>query len=157
MSFSAAEQSDPDSDPPRPPDAGSQDENNAGFLSRWAKRGLRDQANIYTAPFHQSELKWDIGLPVVTPGLVSIDKHASGALSRNGINASADISDVGLFTTTGAVGILLLNGETRADSHALETGILKAEAMANSGVVYTALQLITERQQGTGRGAPSAI
>ena len=51
--------------------------------------------------------------------------------------------------------MLLLDGETRGDSHALETGVLGAEAVANSGVVYAALQLITERQrplQGTGRG-----
>ena len=77
------------------------------------------------------------------------------ALSRNGTSASADISDVGLFGTAGAVGVLLLDGEARGDSHALETGVLGAEAMANSGIVYTALQLMTERQrplQGTGRG-----
>ena len=154
-SFPAAERSDSASDPPKSPDAGSLDSSNSKFLSRWAERGLRDQAGIYTAPFHRSELKWVIGLPAVTLGLIAIDKHASGALSRNGTSASTDISDVGLFTTAGAVGVLLLDGETRGDSHALETGVLGAEAMANSGLVYTALQLITERQrplQGTGRG-----
>jgi membrane-associated phospholipid phosphatase len=154
-SFSAAERSDAASDPPKSPEMGSLDSSDSNFLSRWAKRGLRDQADIYTAPFHRSELKWVIGLPAVTLGLIAIDKHASGALSRNGTSASTDISDVGLFTTAGAVGVLLLDGEMRGDSHALETGVLGGEAMANSGVVYAALQLITERQrplQGTGRG-----
>ena len=68
----------------------------------------------------------------------------------------AEIENLGLFTTAGAVGVLLLDGEARGNSHALETGVLGAEAMANSGVVYAALQLITERQrplQGTGRGS----
>jgi membrane-associated phospholipid phosphatase len=91
----------------------------------------------------------------VTLGLIAIDKHASGALSRSGTSASTDISDAGLLGTAGAVGVLLLDGEARGDPHALETGVLGAEAMANSGVVYAALQLITERQrplQGTGRG-----
>ncbi len=137
------------------PDTASQDSSNSKFLNRWAKRGLRDQADIYTAPFHRSELKWAIGLPAVTLGLIAIDKHASGALSRNNTSVSTDISDVGLFSTVGAVGVLLLNGKTRGDSHALESGVLGAEAIANSGVVYAALQLITERQrplQGTGRG-----
>jgi membrane-associated phospholipid phosphatase len=154
-SFPAFERSDAASDSPKSPDAGSLDSSDGNFLSRWAKRGLRDQAGIYTAPFHRSELKWVIGLPAVTLGLIAIDKHASGALSRSGTSASTDISDVGLFGTAGAVGLLLLDGETRGDSHALETGVLGAEAMANSGIVYTALQLITERQrplQGTGRG-----
>jgi membrane-associated phospholipid phosphatase len=154
-SFPTAERADTASDPPKSPDAGSLDSSKGKFLSRWAKRGLRDEADIYTAPFHRSELKWVIGLPAVTIGLIAIDKHVSGALSRNSINASTDISDVGLFTTAGAVGVLLLDGETRGDSHALETGVLGAEAIANSGLVYAALQLITERQrplQGTGRG-----
>jgi len=154
-SFSAAERSDAASDPPKSPETGSLDSSDSKFLRRWAKRGLRDQADIYTAPFHRSELKWVIGLPAVTLGLIAIDKHASGALSRNGTSASTDISDVGLFATAGAVGALFLDGEMRGDSHALETGVLGAEAMANSGVVYAALQLITERQrplQGTGRG-----
>ena len=59
------------------------------FLTRWVKRGLRDQADIYTAPLRRSELKWVIGLPVVTAGLIAIDKHASGALPRNPSSASA--------------------------------------------------------------------
>jgi membrane-associated phospholipid phosphatase len=100
-------------------------------------------------------MKWVIGLPVVTAGLIAIDKHASGALPRNPSSASADISDVGLFATAGAVGVLLIDGTTRGDSHALETGVLGAEAMANSGVVYAVLQLIAERErplQGKGQG-----
>jgi hypothetical protein len=53
------------------------------------------------------------------------------------------------------VGVLLIDGTTRGDSHDLETGVLGAEAMANSGVVYAVLQLIAEREhplQGTGQG-----
>jgi membrane-associated phospholipid phosphatase len=154
-SFPAAGRSDAASDPPQSPDSASHDSSNGRSLSRWAKRGLRDQTDIYTAPFHRSEVKWVIGLPAVTLGLIAIDKHASGALSRNGTNVSTDLSNAGLFTTAGAVSALLLDGGTRGDSHALETGVLGAEAMANSYLVYTALQLITERQrplQGTGRG-----
>jgi len=153
--FPAGERLDTPSDPPNSPDTGSLDSHDGKFLSGCLKRGLRYQADIYTAPFHRSELKWVIGLPAVTLGLIAIDKHTSGALSRSGTSASTYISDVGLFGAAGAVGILLLDGEARGDSHALETGVLGAEAMANSGVVYAALQLITERRrplQGTGRG-----
>jgi membrane-associated phospholipid phosphatase len=155
-SFFSTEGSDRACDPEESPGTASHDSSHSKFFSRWAKRGLHDQADIYMAPFHSSELKWAIGLPAVTLGLIAIDKHASGALSRNNTNVSTDISDAGLFTTAGAVGVLLLDGKTRGDSHALETGVLGAEAMANSGVVYAALQLITERQrplQGTGRGS----
>ncbi|MGA8618152.1 MAG: phosphatase PAP2 family protein [Candidatus Sulfotelmatobacter sp.] len=155
MSSSAAERSDAAPDPPQSSNTARQDSSTGNFLTRWAKRGLRDQVDIYKAPFHRSEMKWVIGLPAVTIGLIAIDKHASGALSRNGTSASTDISDVGLFATAGALGVFLVDGVTRGDSHALETGVLGVESMANSGLVYAALQLITERQrplQGMGRG-----
>jgi membrane-associated phospholipid phosphatase len=149
-----ADNRDRGTDPTESSSSGS-DDSSSKFLSRWAKRGLRDQADVYTAPFHRSQMKWGIGLPAVTLGLIAIDKHGSGALSRNGTTVDTDISDVGLFTMAGAVGLLLLDGERRDDSHALESGVLGAEAMANSGLVYAALQLMTERQrplQGNGRG-----
>jgi membrane-associated phospholipid phosphatase len=154
-SFPAPERSPAGPNPAKSPDTGPGDTRNGKFLSRWAKRGLRDQAGIYRAPFHRSELKWVVGLPAVTLGLIAIDKHASGGLARNGTTASSDISNVGLFATAGAVGVLLIEGETGGNSHARETGVLGAEAMANSGLVYAALHLITERQrplQGMGRG-----
>src|ERR1700730_8612618 len=48
----------------------STDSSHSKFLTRWVKRGLRDQADIYTAPLDRSEMKWVIGLPVVTAGLI---------------------------------------------------------------------------------------
>jgi membrane-associated phospholipid phosphatase len=150
-SFYEAGDSATSADPPQSSAAASADSNRGKLV----KRGLRDQADIYTAPFHRSGIKWMIGLPVVTAGLIAIDKRASGALPRNPSSASADISDVGLFATAGAVGVLLIDGKTQGNSHAFETGVLGAEAMANSGVVYAVLQLIAERErplQGTGRG-----
>jgi membrane-associated phospholipid phosphatase len=65
------------------------------------------------------------------------------------------ISDIGLFATAGAMGGLLIDGTTPGDFHALETGVVGAEAMANCGVAYAVLQLIAERErplQGTGQG-----
>jgi membrane-associated phospholipid phosphatase len=154
-SFYAAERSDTVADPPQSSGTSAADPSNSKFLTRWVKRGFRDEADIYAAPLHRSAMKWVIGLPAVTLGLIAIDKHASGALPRNGTSASTDISDLGLFATAGALGVFLVDGATRGDSHALETGVLGAESMASSGLLYAVLQLITERQrplQGTGRG-----
>ena len=126
-----------------------------GFVGTWVRRGLRDQADIYTAPFHRSAIKWDIGLPAATLVLIAIDKHASGTLGKGGMNVSSDISNVGLFTTVGAVGGLLLEGVKTGNPHAEEAGVLGAESMANSGLLYIVLQLITERErplQGAGKG-----
>jgi membrane-associated phospholipid phosphatase len=156
MSLYAAERSDTAADPPQSPGAVPSSSSNRNSLSRWVKRGLRDQADIYTAPLHRSEMKWVIGLPAVTLGLIAIDKHASGALSRNGTSASTDISNVDLFASAGTLGVIFLSGALRDDPHARETGLLGAESMANSGLLYAVLQLITERQrplQDSGRGS----
>lgn len=95
-------------------------------------------------------------LQAVTLRLVAIDKHGSGALSRNGKTASTDLSNVDLFTSTGTLGVIFLDGALRHNTHARETGLLGAESMANSGLVYAVVQLITERQrplQDSGRGS----
>jgi membrane-associated phospholipid phosphatase len=155
-SLYAAERSDTAADPPQLSGTAPPDSSNSKFLTRWVKRGLRDQADIYTAPLHRSEMKWVIGLPAVTLGLIAIDKHASGTLSRNGTSASTDISNVGLFASAGTLGVIFLGGALRDDPHARETGLLGAESMANSGLLYAVLQLITERQrplQDSGRGS----
>lgn len=131
------------------------DSNNGKFVARWLKRGLHDQSDIYTSPFHRSELKWAIGLPALSLGLIAIDKHVSGALPSGHTNVSSDISNAGLFTTAGTLGVFLLDGLARHNPHARETGVLGAESMANSGLLYIVLQLITERQrplQGAGTG-----
>jgi hypothetical protein len=101
--FYAAGDSATSADPQQSPGSASTDSSRGKFLTRWLKRGLRDQADIYTAPLHRSEMKRVIGLPLVTAGLIAIDKHASGVLPRDPSSASADISDVGLFATAGAV------------------------------------------------------
>jgi PAP2 superfamily protein len=132
-----------------------EDPNKGKFVVRWLKRGLHDQSDIYTSPFHRSELKWTIGLPALSLGLIAIDKHVSGALPSGHTSVSSDISNVGLFATAGTIGVFLLDGVARHNPHARETGVLGAESMADSGLLYIVLQLITERQrplQGAGTG-----
>lgn len=71
-SFYAAGDSANSADPRQSSAGVSADSSRDKFLTRWVKRGLRDQADTYTAPLHRSELKWVIGLPVVTAGLIAI-------------------------------------------------------------------------------------
>lgn len=40
----------------------SRDDEIRGSPGHWVKRLLRDQADIYLAPFHESAVKWDVGL-----------------------------------------------------------------------------------------------
>jgi membrane-associated phospholipid phosphatase len=119
------------------------------------KRGLKDQAEIYRAPFRRAALPWDIGIAAVTTALIATDRRASGALSQTHKDVSLHISDAGLYGTMGSVGVFYITGLATGNAHAKETGVLAAETVANSMVVYAAIQYATGRErplQGTGRG-----
>jgi membrane-associated phospholipid phosphatase len=118
-----------------------------GSAGHWVKRVLRDQADIYTAPFHQSALKWDVGLPLVTIGLVAIDKHVSGEVPKSPGPVSTDISNGGLWGMEGVTGLIALDGVLTHNSHAEETGVLDAESFVGSAGLYAVVQLITGRDR----------
>jgi hypothetical protein len=118
-----------------------------GRACYWIRRILRDQAEIYTSPLHKSALKWDFGLPLVTLGLVAIDKHVSGEVPKSPGSVSSDISNGGLFGMEGITGLILLDGVLTHNPHAEETGILGAESFVDSAGLYAVVQLITGRDR----------
>ncbi len=128
--------------------AGQPSEKHAGFLDTAAHRILRDQLEIYSAPFHRSAVGWDVGFLALTAVLIATDKHASGELSRHPSGVNGDISNVGLGLAGGSVGILLADGVFRDNPRAREAGTLGVESMADSGILYALIQL------GTGRDRP---
>ena len=128
---------------------------NKSSLSSAVKRGIKDQVDIYTAPFHKSALKWDIGVSAVTAGLMVVDPDASRKFSDTPRTPSLRISDVGLWGTVGSVGMFYLSGSITDNPHAKETGFLGAEALANTAITYTLFKTATGRERplvGAGNG-----
>ena len=124
-------------------------------LSDLVKNVLKDQEDIYTAPFHKKALKWDIGISAITAALIPIDPEASRKFSGTPKTPNLRISDVGLYSTMGSVGVLYLSGAITDNAHAKETGFLGAEAMANVAITYTILKTATDRERplvGAGNG-----
>src|SRR5690349_17635787 len=60
-----------DSSQPHRSLCGSTDTASAGSLGQLAKRGLQDQCRIYTAPFHRSAVKWDVGVLAMSAALIA--------------------------------------------------------------------------------------
>jgi hypothetical protein len=119
------------------------------------KRGIQDQKDIYTAPFHKQALKWDLGVAAVTSGLIVTDPAASRKFADVSSVPSRKISDVGLYGTIGTVGGFYLLGTFNHNEHVKETGMLGAEAIGNAAVTYTILKLATDRERpevGAGNG-----
>jgi membrane-associated phospholipid phosphatase len=126
-----------------------------GAFKKALRRFGKDQAEIYSAPFHRSNLKWDALFLAGTGVLIATDRQASRALPGIHINISRNISAVGLYGTSAAAGVLWLSGLATHNEHARETGALSAEAFANTLPVYVGLQLITGRErpdEGSGNG-----
>jgi membrane-associated phospholipid phosphatase len=110
---------------------------------------------IYSAPFHRSNLKWDVLFLAGTGVLIATDRHASSALPGNHVDISRNISSAGLYGTSAAAGVLWLYGLATHSEHAREAGTLSAEAFANAVPVYVGLQLLTGRErpnEGSGNG-----
>jgi len=119
------------------------------------RRGLQDQKEIYTAPFHRRNIKWDLVFLAATGGLIAGDRHISGALSRDHVDVSQRISDIGLYSMTASVAGFWLTSLKTQDAHANETGILAAEAFGNTAAVVGLAQIGAGRErptEGNGNG-----
>jgi len=124
-------------------------------LTELLKRGAIDQKQIYSAPFHRRNLKWDALFLVASGGLIAADKHVTGAIPHDNLSVSQHISDAGLYSTVATTGILLVSGILKKDERARETGILGFEAFANTLAVSAVTQLVTGRErplEGVGHG-----
>jgi hypothetical protein len=133
------------SDAPSPDDQASEPDTRPSLL----RRVLLDQKEIYTAPFHRRNLKWDLVFLAATGGMIAGDKHISGALSRDHIDVSQHISDIGLYSMTASVAGLWLSSLKTEDEHARETGILAAEAFGNTAAVLGLAQIAAGRERPT--------
>ena len=126
-----------------------------GLLLRAVKRGLRDQGELYAAPFHRSNFKWDALTLLGTGVLIGTDRQTSRALPTGHLQLYRDISNIGLGGTAGSAGAIWAYGIKKPSDHAKETGELELETLANTFLIYTPLQFIAGRErpgEGTGNG-----
>ena len=124
-------------------DSGTFPEGFVGLL----KRGIRDQAEIYSAPFHRSALKVDLGVAAVTTGMIVTEPDSSEKFASIPKSPSMTLSDIGLYSTIGTVGTFYVSSFVTHDAHAKETGFLGAEAIANAAVAFNLLKFATGRER----------
>jgi len=130
--------------------------NSEGFVSRVVKRGLQDQKEIWTAPFHRSHLKWDALFLAGTGTLVAFDEQILHALPNSPRSTSSNVSNAMIAGTGAALGgIFFIHGLHGGNEHAKETGILAIESLSNTFLVYAPLQILAGRErpnEGSGEG-----
>jgi membrane-associated phospholipid phosphatase len=126
-----------------------------GVVVRGIRRTLQDQKELYAAPFHRKNLKWDALFLVGTAALIATDRESARAISNTNVNAfrnASNVSIAGLGVTLGGIFVVGLTGD---HPHARETGMLGLESLVNTFMVYAPMQLIAGRErptEGTGNG-----
>jgi membrane-associated phospholipid phosphatase len=129
--------------------------NGHGIVFRSISRTLQDQKELYAAPFHRQNLKWDALFLVGTAALIATDRQSARAISNTHVNTYRNMSNASIAGLGVALGGTFVVGLMGDHPHAHETGMLGLEALVNTFLVYTPMQLIAGRErptEGTGNG-----
>lgn len=135
--------------------ASSNDSHQHGLIVRSVKRTLQDQKELYAAPFHRQNLKWDALFVVGTAALIATDRQSARAISNTHVNTYRNMSNASIAGLGVALGGTLMVGLIKDHPHAKETGLLGLESLVNTFLVYAPMQLIAGRERptkGTGNG-----
>ncbi len=139
---------------PATSDDGTPDETETpGRARRGMTRCLRDQKELYRAPFQRSNLKWDAIMLAGTGALIATDRHIERHLPGGNVDIYGNFSNVALGGTAGALALAWGYGIKTHNEHLKETGLLEVEALVNTFLIYTPMQFIAGRQRpGEGNG-----
>jgi membrane-associated phospholipid phosphatase len=142
--------------PPEPANGtSSANDNEHGLVVRSIRRTLQDQKELYAAPFHRQNLKWDALFLVGTAALIATDRQSARAISDAHVNTFRNMSNASITGLGVALGGIFVVGVTGDHPHAHEAGMLGLESLVNTFLIYTPMQLIAGRErptEGTGNG-----
>jgi membrane-associated phospholipid phosphatase len=120
---------------------------------------LADQETLWTRPWHlrANDAQWGFPFAAATSLLIGSDTSIEKRLPANKtwIRRSQTFSNLGAASLVGTAGAFYLWGTMAHQDHARETGLLSAEALANSMFLTQALKLSFTRQRpaaGNGKG-----
>jgi membrane-associated phospholipid phosphatase len=131
------------------------DSHQHGLVIRSIRSTLQDQKELYAAPFHRQNLKWDAMFLAGTAALIATDRQSSRAISLTHVNTYRNISNASISGLSVALGGIFVVGLTGDHPHARETGMLGLETLVNTFIVYAPMQFIFGRErptEGTGNG-----
>jgi len=127
----------------------------AGAFHRGARRILRDQEELWVAPFKKSSLKWDAIVLLGTGALIATDRQTLADPSQHAIDTSSNIANGTIYGTGTLAGSIWIAGLIHNNPHQKETGLLTLEALTDAMPIYTVLQVVAGRErpgEGTGNG-----
>jgi PAP2 superfamily len=116
-------------------------------------RVLRDQKELYRAPFQRSNFKWDAIVLGGTGALLATDRRIERHLPGGNVDIYGNFSNVALGGTAAALALSWGYGMKTHNEHLKEMGSLEVEALINTFLVYTPMQFVAGRERpGEGNG-----
>jgi membrane-associated phospholipid phosphatase len=124
-----------------------------GLVRRGVARALRDQRELYRAPFRRSNFKWDAMVLAGTGALLATDRRIERHLPGGNVDIYGNFSNVALGGTAAALALSWGYGIKTHNEHLKEMGSLEVEALVNTFLIYTPMQFAAGRQRpGEGNG-----
>jgi hypothetical protein len=124
-----------------------------GLVRRGLARGLRDQKEIYRAPFRRSNLKWDAVVLAGTAALLATDRRVERHLPGGNVDIYGNFSNIALGGTASAIALAWGYGIKTHNEHLKEMGSIGVEALVNTFLIYTPMQFAAGRERpGEGNG-----
>lgn len=124
-----------------------------GLVKRSVRRTLKDQKEIYMAPFKPSNFRWDLPVLAGTAAFFVTDHRIENSLPGGHYTFYQDTSDIAIAGLAGTLAGVWIYGIKTDNPHAKETGTIELETLINTFLVYTPMQLIAARQRpGEGNG-----
>ncbi|MBV9268727.1 MAG: hypothetical protein JO061_21340, partial [Acidobacteriaceae bacterium] len=108
-----------------------------GLVHRGVTRILRDQKELYSAPFQRSNFKWDAIVLAGTGALIATDRRIERHLPGGNVDIYTNVSNVALGGTAAALALSWGHGIKTHNEHLKEMGSLEVEALVNTFLVYT--------------------
>lgn len=123
------------------------------LVRRGVTRILRDQKELYRAPFQRSNFKWDAIVLAGTGALIATDRRIERHLPGGNVDIYTNVSNVALGGTAAALALSWSYGIKTHNEHLKEMGSLEVEALVNTFLIYTPMQFAAGRQRpGEGNG-----
>jgi membrane-associated phospholipid phosphatase len=113
----------------------------------------KDELTFVKAPFRKKNLKWDALFVAALVPLIATDEHVvqqvNPAWHDTGIAVSNAILGINVVTAGG----IFITGLATDNTHAKETGVATARAVADSVIMYGAMKVVFQRERPFSGGA----
>jgi len=113
----------------------------------------KDELTFIKAPFRKKNLKWDALFLATLAPLIATDEHVAQQVNPAWHDTGIAVSNAILGTEVVTAGGIFVTGLVTDNSHAKETGVATARAVADSVIMYGALKAILQRERPFSGGA----